>query len=233
MKIVILAAGLGSRLDKSEQHLPKPLTQLANGKSILGYQLDSLSLYLSLQDIFIVVGYQKEVIMNLFPDLTYIYNPLFAQENTAKSLERALKKIDEDVLWLNGDVIFDHSIIKQLLKGDRTSMVVNRTAVAEEEVKYRADEKGRILQVSKEVQSPQGEALGINLFKKEDLPLLKKNLALCQSTDYFEKGIELGIQQGQTVWTTCIDVSQCMEIDFPEDLLRANQMLRKWINAGS
>ena|SRR5436190_1103530 len=110
MKVVILAAGIGSRLDGTQAHRPKALTQLINGKSILQFQLDALSAYLSLDQVFIIVGYQKEVIMSAFPDLMYIYNPLFERENTAKSLLRALKKIDEDVLWLNGDVVFRPSI---------------------------------------------------------------------------------------------------------------------------
>jgi choline kinase len=229
MKIVILAAGLGSRLDETEAHLPKPLTLLANGESILEYQLNALSHYVSLDQIFIVVGYQKEAIMHLFPNLIYIYNPAFAEENTAKSLLRALRKINEDVLWLNGDVIFRKEVLLKIIEFNRTGMVVNCSSVGEEEVKYRADEEGHILEISKQVQDPQGEALGINFFTKEDLPLLKKNLELCHSSDYFEKAIGRGIKEDfQLVWSIPIDSQDCTEIDFPHDLKKANEMLKQW-----
>jgi choline kinase len=230
MKVVILAAGLGSRLNASVDHLPKCLTVLDNRKSILWYQLQTLSNHLSLDQVMIVVGYQKEAIMEAFPNLLYVYNPNFAVENTSKSLEKALKKVDEDVLWLNGDVIFKSSVIQTVLKSQKTGMVVNQGNVGEEEVKYRTHPQECIIEVSKQVQSPEGEALGINFFKKEDLDWLKKNLVLCQANDYFEKAIELGLQQ-HVVCPIRIEVNDCAEIDFPEDLRRANQLLALWQNA--
>lgn len=229
MKVVILAAGLGSRLDHSEERLPKPLTQLSNGQSILQYQLEVLASFLSLDEIFIVVGYQKEVIMDRFPHLMYIYNPYFAEENTAKSLGRALRKIQEDVLWMNGDVVFHPRVIEKILTFRRTGMVVNQGPVEEEEVKYRADAQGRIIEVSKHVEQAQGEALGINFFTAQDLPNLKKNLELCQPHSYFEQGIERCIvADGQLVWAIPIEVTDCVEIDFSEDLVKANFMLEQW-----
>lgn len=225
MKAVILAAGLGSRLHPVDaHHLPKPLTELANGKSILQLQLDNLASFISLDDVFIVVGYRKEAILDAFPDLTYIYNPHFSQENTSKSLWRALRKIEDDVLWMNGDVVFHPRVLEQVFQAQRTGMVVNSAVVGEEEVKYRADTHGHILEVSKQMSNPQGEALGINFFTKEDLPVLKKNLELCQRSDYFEKAIEMGIQhQHQVVWKIPVEAADCVEIDFPEDLEKANR----------
>jgi choline kinase len=229
MKVIILAAGLGTRLDEKALRLPKPLTKLANGQSILGYQLQALSSYLSLDQIFIVVGYQKEEVMNQFPDLIYIYNRDFAEENTAKSLGKALRKIDEDVLWLNGDVLFKKEMIPKILTFNRTSMVVNKSVVGEEEVKYKTDSQGHILEVSKGLLDGEGEALGINFFKKEDLPIFKRNLELCGISDYFEKAIDQGIKKfNQIVWSLPIDVSDCCEIDFPEDLIKANHLLKSW-----
>lgn len=228
MKVVILNAGMGTRLDESTNHLPKSLTQLSNGISILQYQLNALASHISLDDVFIVVGYRKEAIMDRFPNFTYIYNPLFAQENTSKSLLRALNKINEDVLWLNGDVIFRPSILPQMLQNNHSAMLVNRTEVGEEEVKYRSNEQGRILEISKQVSHADGEALGINFFKQQDLPLFKKQLDLCKPQDYFEKAIEECIKQGSQVWSVQIPVQDCVEIDFPEDLAKANKLLQSW-----
>lgn len=226
MKAVILAAGKGSRL--GEPDLPKPLTLLANGKTILDWQLEHLANYLSLDDVILVVGYRKEEIMERFPHLLFVYNPDFASENTSKSLLRALKKINEDVLWLNGDVVFFPSVIKQILQMNKTAMVVNHTTVGEEEVKYSADESGQILEVSKQVKNPKGEALGINLFRARDLAALKKNLQRCADHDYFEKAIELCIEEKMVVHSLVIPTNHCAEIDFPEDLQKVNQMLLEW-----
>ena len=111
MKVVILAAGKGSRL--GEKNIPKPLTQLSNGMSILQYQLDQLLRHFSYDDIYIVVGHHKELIMEAFPDAGFVYSPRYANENTSKSLLRALNKINETVLWLNGDVVFHPAVLQK------------------------------------------------------------------------------------------------------------------------
>lgn len=226
MKVVILAAGKGSRLGGN--NLPKPLTHLKGGKTILGLQLEALSAHISLEQVIVIVGYHKEQIMEQFPGLLYVYNPDYATENTAKSLLRALKKLEEDVLWINGDVVFHPAVLSRLLATPRTSMVVNVGKVGEEEVKYRQDEHGRILEVSKTVSCPHGEALGINYCTPGDLARFRANLSLCSRLDYFERGLELCIQQGTDVWSVPVDAQLCTEIDFPEDLAKANQLLARW-----
>jgi len=226
MKVVILAAGMGSRL--GDPNLPKPLTPLISGRSILDTQLENLKACFSTDDIILVVGYRKESIMDAHPELAYVYNNRYATENTAKSLWKALRKVHEDVLWINGDVVFHPSILKPLLDENRTCMVVNSGKVGEEEVKYRTDDQGRIVEVSKQVANAQGEALGINLFKGNDAMHLCDYLERCHDKDYFEKGIETAIQEGMTVWSHPIDAALCTEVDFPEDLEKANKMIKKW-----
>jgi choline kinase len=226
MIVIILAAGKGSRLLNPD--IPKPLTQLVNGKSILEMQLDAFSSIKPLTHICIVVGYKSESIINLYPDLTYVYNVSYAQENTSKSLMKALEGVDEDVLWANGDVVFHPSALNDLLQVKHSAMLVNAAEVAEEEVKYRSDKQGLILEVSKEVVQPEGEALGINLFKKDDLSILRESLKKCKDDDYFEKGVELCIQQGIPVEKVVIPYEHCVEIDFPEDIKRANTMIQSW-----
>lgn len=226
MKVVILAAGKGSRLGK--QAGPKPLTLLENGKSILQLQIETLTQYLSIHDLLVVVGYCKEMIMDQFPNLLYVYNPDFAQENTSKSLLKALYKIDDDVLWINGDVIFHPSSLEKILKSPNSCMLVNQGAVGEEEVKYRTDGHQRILEVSKQVKHPEGEALGLNLCKQKELASLKKHLSACQNQDYFEKAIEGMLSEGIVIQAMPIDRNLCVEIDFYEDILHANTLIREW-----
>lgn len=226
MKVVILAAGKGSRL--GDVDLPKPLTHLATGNSILEHQVAILKEYTSIENVIVIIGYHKEQVMECFPGLLFVYNANYSAENTAKSLLRALNKLDDDVLWLNGDVVMHHSVIGSLLAAPRTSMVVNVGPVGEEEVKYRQNTEGRILEVSKHVENPQGEALGINYWSRKDLEMLRRNLERCDDKDYFEKGIELCIEQGLPVWSVPVDSNLCVEVDFPQDLAKANQLIREW-----
>lgn len=50
-------------------------------------------------------------------------------------------------------------------------------------------------------------------------------LERCGDTDYFEKGIEMGVQSGLQMQTVDISDVLCTEIDFEEDLRRVNAQL--------
>ena len=153
MKIIILAAGIGSRLGNP---FPKPLTPLKNGKSIMQMMVENIDTYFSEHDIYVVVGFKKNSIMESFPQLAYIYNPYFDTTNTSKSLVRALRKCKgESVLWFNGDVVFDGKLLEDLmphLEEDTSFVAVNTNQVGEEEVKYTLKE-GVIDQLSKTVEN--------------------------------------------------------------------------------
>jgi len=228
MKIVILAAGIGSRLGNP---FPKPLTPLKNGDTIMKQQINNLTSYFNFDDINIVVGFKKNLIMESMSDATYIYNPVFDQTNTSKSLLKALKKYhSESVLWLNGDVVFDKRIFDLLtpyINKNESFVSVNNEEVGEEEVKYSLDSDGFIKKISKSVNPGLGEAVGINFISSKDINFFIKRLEECNDNDYFERGIELAIQKDH-IKVNAVDISKynCMEVDFVEDLKNVNKMFK-------
>ncbi|TDP59335.1 NTP transferase domain-containing protein [Flavobacterium dankookense] len=226
MKIIILAAGIGSRLGNP---FPKPLTPLKNGKSIMEYQTENIASKFNIDDINVVVGFKKDLIMERFPELTYIYNPFFDRTNTSKSLLQALKKNrDKSVMWFNGDVVFDRQILDILhpyIKSKTSFVAVNTSKVADEEVKYTLKD-GFINELSKTVKNGLGEAVGINFISSKDIQAFINRLEECNDNDYFERGLELAIEK-DGIKITAVDISafNCMEIDFVEDLENVNKML--------
>ncbi len=226
MKIIILAAGIGSRLGNT---LPKPLTELKNGKSIMQMMIDNISAKYNIDDIIIVVGYKKELIMESFPGLSYIYNPFFDSTNTAKSLLMALKKnCDSDILWFNGDVIFDLRILNLIdkkISNGSSFISVNTNRVDDEEVKYTLN-SNLVKELSKSVKKGLGEAVGINYVSSKDIKNFIKRLDECHDNDYFERGLEKSIKE-DNLKLEILDISKyyCMEIDFVEDLNSANELL--------
>mgnify|MGYP001553278402 CR=1 FL=1 len=87
-QIVILAAGMGSRLGRS---LPKPLTELSDGRSIMQQQFDNIrQAFGKSAEVTVVVGYKLEHIIEAFPSASFVYNEQYDQTNTSKSLLRAL-----------------------------------------------------------------------------------------------------------------------------------------------
>ena len=134
IQVVILAAGMGTRLGKP---WPKPLTPLADGRSILQQQIDNVrSVFADTAKISIVVGFKLEMILEAHPDVSYIYNEAYDQTNTSKSLLKALRNSHESgVLWLNGDVVFDSSVLQRVrerMKNEKSFVCVNTSAVGEE-----------------------------------------------------------------------------------------------------
>jgi choline kinase len=233
LQVVILAAGMGTRLGRDH---PKPLTPLHDGRSILQRQLDGLRAVLGADvPITAVVGYRCEMIMQAAPDLTFAYNPDFATTNTSKSLLRGLGNSREGgVLWLNGDVVFDPAVLELALpwlRSDQSFVCVDTNTVADEEVKYTLDGEGFVRELSKTVVGGLGEAVGINFVSAADKPALIENLDACGVQDYFERGMETAIEQRGLRFRP-LDISRfaAVEVDFETDLQRANKLLPGVLN---
>jgi choline kinase len=228
LQAVILAAGMGTRLGRP---WPKPLTPLSDGRTIMQQQMDNLHAVFA-EDIRIttVVGFKLELILEAFPDVSYIYNEAYDQTNTNRSLLKALRLSGPGgVLWMNGDVVFDPSLLTRCsaaIESDTSFICVNTAAVGEEEVKYTVDAHGRVALLSKQVPNALGEAVGINYVSGADKGVLITRLAECEDGDYFERGIELAIDK-DGMMVTPIDISDlfAVEVDFEEDLSRANARL--------
>lgn len=228
IQAVILAAGMGTRLGRP---FPKPLTPLSDGRTIMEQQIDNLRQVFGADvRITTVVGFKLDLILEAFPDVTYIYNEAYDQTNTNRSLLKALRLSTEGgVLWMNGDVVFDPQVlekVRDVMESDTSFICVDTAAVGDEEVKYTVDDDGYVDELSKQVVNARGEAIGINFVSASDKPTLIDQLSECSDADYFERGIELAISHdSMRVMPVEIGEFFAVEVDFEEDLTRANEYL--------
>lgn len=227
VQAVILAAGMGTRLGRP---WPKPLTPLSDGRTIMQQQIENLRTAFGDPLITTVVGFKLELILEAFPDVSYVYNEVYDQTNTNRSLLKALRLSgDGGVLWMNGDVVFDPAVltrVQPLIDDEQSFICVNTAVVGEEEVKYTVDADGFVDRLSKQVTDALGEAVGINYVSASDKPLLITRLAQCEDADYFERGLELMIENDAArVLPYDIKDLFAVEVDFEEDLSRANAHL--------
>jgi UDP-N-acetylglucosamine diphosphorylase/glucosamine-1-phosphate N-acetyltransferase len=116
-KAVILAAGEGKRLRPFTETMPKVMLPVAN-KPLLEYVFDAVRKS-GIDEIVVVVGYKKEVIMEYFKDykgikITYVTQD--RQLGTAHALLQAKKHIKDSFIVLAGDNIIDPGSIAKLLK---------------------------------------------------------------------------------------------------------------------
>lgn len=228
IQAVILAAGMGTRLGRP---WPKPLTPLADGRTIMAQQMDNLHKAFGADlRVMTVVGFKLELILEAFPNVAYVYNESYDQTNTNRSLLKALRIApDGGVLWMNGDVVFDPRVLeraKELMDAGVSFICVNTAAVGEEEVKYTVNDHGNVALLSKQVDNALGEAVGINYVAAADRANLIRGLEACDDGDYFERGIEITIERdGTKVMPLDITDLFAVEVDFEEDLTRANTHL--------
>ena len=220
---------MGTRLGKP---WPKPLTQLSDGRSIMQQQMENVqTVFGDKARVTVVVGFKLEMIMEAHPTASFVYNEVYDQTNTSKSLLRALRASQESgVLWLNGDVVFDHKVLERVadrIAADKSFVCVNTSTTAEEEVKYTVDAQGYIKELSKTVKGALGEAVGINFISSREKADVITQLDACGEQDYFERGLELAIEK-YGLQMEPIDISDlfAVEVDFQDDLDRANKGLK-------
>jgi len=123
---LLLAAGTGSRLMPLTSNTPKCLTEV-NGKSFLERLVENLILK-GFKRLVIVTGYQKhcieEFISNLSADLTieFIFSPLYKTTNNIYSLWMARETIKEPFMLVEADLIFDVSLLDEMIYQDRIAV---------------------------------------------------------------------------------------------------------------
>ena len=131
MRGIILAAGMGTRLKPLTDVTPKCLVPV-NGKPMLEYQLECLATA-GLEQCVLVVGYRASQIANRFGNnhrgmaISYVQNELFQETNNLYSLWLARNHLDDDILLLESDLLFEADMIQQLIQHPAKSVaVVNR-----------------------------------------------------------------------------------------------------------
>lgn len=119
MKIIILAAGQGTRLRPLTDSRPKCMVEV-NGKSIIERQLEVMyNCGIKQEDITIVAGYCGDVLKSSLKEtkINVIINEDYETTNMVYSLMCAanLMKNQEDILISYGDIIYNKSVLNAIL----------------------------------------------------------------------------------------------------------------------
>lgn len=127
-KAIILIAGRGTRLKPLTDKVHKCLTKV-NGTPILFNALHHLQDN-GVREVILVVGYLGEQIRRKVGQkfgkmkVSYVNNPIYYKTNTSYSLWLAMRKIEESILILEGDVFFEESLLKKFLFDPREDLTV-------------------------------------------------------------------------------------------------------------
>jgi choline kinase/DNA-binding XRE family transcriptional regulator len=119
-KALIIAAGLGSRLKKHTENLPKCMLDFG-GKTLLQRQLDSYK-KCGIKDISLIRGYKKEKIN--YKGIKYFENTDYKNNNILNSIFYAEKVISGNIIISYSDILFNSSVVERTLDSDHDISVV-------------------------------------------------------------------------------------------------------------
>ncbi|MCH8566734.1 MAG: phosphocholine cytidylyltransferase family protein [Balneolales bacterium] len=118
---VVLAAGLGSRLEHITKNKPKCLVEV-NGKPLLQRTIHNL-IANGIERIIILAGYKHELIQHFVEsrefqaEINILYNHIFDKTNNIYSLWMAYAglRLDEPYVLLEADLIYPEAMLKQFV----------------------------------------------------------------------------------------------------------------------
>lgn len=128
MKVIILAAGQGTRLRPLTDDRPKCMVEV-NGRSILERQLDTMrACGIKDPDITIVAGYRGDVLQDRLADtkINIIINEGYETTNMVCSLmcARKIMETQDDILISYGDIIYNETVLKKILASKEPASVI-------------------------------------------------------------------------------------------------------------
>jgi len=123
MQLIVLSAGKGSRLPSKFRHKPKCLIEI-NSQPLLFYNNDFFTRF---KNKIIVSGYKNSYLKKISKEIGFnnVVNKQYSLTNMVYSLFLTKRLINQDVVIIYGDVIFD-SKIYALLKQNKDIMPVNK-----------------------------------------------------------------------------------------------------------
>lgn len=128
MKAIILAAGMGNRLGDYTKNNTKAMVEV-NGIKLIERTLNSLHKF-GVNEVVIVVGYKKDNLVKFVLDnyqdmnIKFIENNDYSTTNNIYSLYLAKEELNDDIILLESDIIFEENVIRNLLCDPEKNIVL-------------------------------------------------------------------------------------------------------------
>jgi L-glutamine-phosphate cytidylyltransferase len=173
MKAVIIGAGRGSRLRHLTSEIPKTLVPVL-GRPMLDGILEALEYGgFSRKDIVFICGYRADVIKERYPDLQYVMNDDWENNNILISLLCAREHLAGGFVSTYADIVYRKEVVRDLVASPRSialgcdtdwrSRYVGRTQHPETDAEKLRAEGDRVVELSRRIASEdaQGEFIGV------------------------------------------------------------------------
>ena len=147
MKALIFNSGIGKRMLELTAHCPKSMVHLYNDETIFERQIRLLQ-EAGIKEVIITTGPYPEMLRDICSKPRYSnmhfefpHNEIYDASNYIYSMYKAKDLLDDDILMMHGDLVFDRSLIPAMLKDSRKDLcLINKYKALPEK-----DFKGRIV----------------------------------------------------------------------------------------
>jgi L-glutamine-phosphate cytidylyltransferase len=173
MRAIIIGAGRGSRLEQETDEIPKTLVEVM-GRPMLDWILEALTAGgIARQDIVFVCGYSEQVLRSRYPDLTYVKNEAWEQNNILASLLCARSFMTDGFVSTYADIVYEAAIVDKLVQSHQPIALgcdtewqrryVSRFQHPESDAEKMRADGSRVIEVSRTIPSVQaaGEFIGV------------------------------------------------------------------------
>ena len=248
MKAIILAAGVGNRLGEVSGGRPKCLLEF-NGVNLLTRHIRILEQN-RIPELIVVTGYRSEEVSSVLAGLSTtikistIHNPDF-QAGSVLSFYAAKENLEagDDILLMDADVLYHPDILKRLIISRHSNcFLLDRGFIPGPEPVKLCVYNGRLVEFRKQVDKQlnydfQGESVGFFKFSPEVttglLQQAKKYIDSGEKNAPYEEIIrDLLLEYPDKFSFEDISGYPWLEIDFPEDVTRAEEEILPEIDDG-
>ncbi len=238
MKAIIIAAGTGSRLYPITTDIPKSLVDVGQGLTLLETQLHSLK-EAGLRDIVFIIGYRAAQIEEKLREheqnfnIQIVYNPFFETSNNLVSVWMARHHFHDAFISINGDDLFNASVIRNLLDSphDITMVTDIKDHYDEDDMKI-VTEGDQVKRVGKKIALAEanGESVGIIKFQGKGPKIYADTLeSMVREPEnlqvFYLRALQQIMDSGFPVHFSRCDPQDWGEIDFHPDL----EIIRKHV----
>jgi L-glutamine-phosphate cytidylyltransferase len=241
MKAIILLAGDGSRMGPFSINTPKSLLELEERKTMLEHQLKVLS-NCNINEIVLVLGFKKELIRKKIESIkelnrkkvTIYFNPLYKVTENAFSLWASREAFNDDILIINGDVLFNEEALQDLIKEKAIhSLLIKKKKCDQEDQKVEV-QNNFIIKVGKKLSLDiaYGEVMGVGKIRKKGLSFFKEMLFKAVEENpliYWPEVFNYIIKKGYKV-NIVLANSFYSDMDTKEDYIKIKKILKKGIS---
>ena len=233
MKVLIMSAGVGSRISRYLQGQPKCCVDVG-GKPLIKRTFELLNKK-GITDIAIVTGYQERYIHEALEGFSYTryFNPFYRVANSVSSVwfARDFLTPNDDIMIMNGDVFMDEKILDVVLSEKRSPVMLSDSSRIED-ADYRFNWSDDLLKkYGKELtnQNTTGEYVGIGILNKKDLTVFKQGVVDAVSNEdyncWWEDIIYRTVDEGKKVYVNNIEGIFWAEVDYIEDYERIKEFI--------